>query len=174
MLQTPSINYTNSRNNISFTARITKEMVELKNVMAQDSYLTLQAQRLLRKMNNLIDEKWIELKKKKAVGIMPEFVHKGKKDSTITVKPLYNNLKNTILLQIEKDKNIDIVIIERNVPHAFTYEHAVRTDFGSATTRTFDSRKNTNIEISQKVNDLIVEYFPKILQHNPEAKPYIK
>ena len=176
MLQTPQINYTqNSRNNISFKAGITKEMIELKNVMAQDSYLTLKSQSLLRKMNNLIDNKWTELKKQKATGVIPEFVHKTAKDTTITVKPLYNSIKKTVLFQVEKGKNIDRVIIERSVPNAYTYEHAVRTDFGSATTRTFDSRKNKNSEISKKVNNLIDEYFPKIFADaNKKESHYIK
>lgn len=175
MLNITPINYTNPQsNNIAFKGDFSRELLEVKNVMAPNSFLTMKSLKLLKRINILIDDTWIELKKKKINGVIPEFTHK-KLNSTATLKPLYNSTKDTVMLQIETDKSIDKIIIERTTPNAFLYEHAVKTDFGSATTKTFNSKRSSSLEITTKVNDFIETYFPKFLQDaERKKKSYIK
>ena len=91
MLQiTPgNINSTGS-NKISFKQNITKEMVEAGKNLQTDSLLNVNAARLFRKINQLIDDTWVKFKEEKVFGKIPEFVKRVKNDKMVTLKPFYN------------------------------------------------------------------------------------
>ena len=175
MLQiTPgNINSTGS-NKISFKQNITKEMVEAGKNLQTDSLLNVNAARLFRKINQLIDDTWVKFKEEKVFGKIPEFVKRVKSDKMVTLKPLYNTDKKSVLFEIQNGRLSDKFIIDRTAPNDFKYEHTIKTDYGSATTKTYDSKRSINPDIIQMLNENIEEYFPKLLPSKNKLNPYIK
>lgn len=175
MLQiTPgNINSTGS-NKISFKQNITKEMVEAGKNLQTDSLLNVNAARLFRKINQLIDDTWVKFKEEKVFGKIPEFVKRVKNDKMVTLKPLYNTEKKSVLFEIRNGRFSDRFIIDRTAPNDFKYEHTIKTDYGSATTKTYDSKRSINPDIIQMLNENIEEYFPKLLPSKNKLNPYIK
>ena len=175
MLQiTPgNINSTGS-NKISFKQNITKEMIEAGKNLQADSLLNVNAARLFRKINQLIDDTWVKFKEEKVFGKTPEFVKRVKNDKMVTLKPLYNTEKKSVLFEIKNGRFSDRFIIDRTAPNDFKYEHTIKTDYGSATTKTYDSKRSINPDIIQMLNENIEEYFPKLLPSKNKLNPYIK
>ncbi len=175
MLQITSGNINNSKNNkISFKQNITKEMVEAGKNLPVDSILNPQAARLFRKINQLIDDTWVKFKEEKVFGKTPEFVNRIKSDKMVTLKPLYNTDRKSVLLEVKTGRTADRFIIDRNSPNDFKYEHVIKTDYGSATTKTYDSKRGNNPDIIQLLNENIEEYLPKLLPTKNKLNPYIK
>lgn len=85
------------------------------------------------------------------------------KERLITLKPVYQGLNNLLLLEVNSNKSVDRVFINRVKPRDFRYERAILTDHGSATVKSFNALTERNVEIEEKVNEYIEKYFPKIL-----------
>ncbi len=145
----------NSANNrkVSFTGG--------PNLQSMDTALSLKASKLVKKAGQLIDETWPKVKKKAPMTV-PEFTAK-KGDSTVTLKPVYNLIREAIHLEVKDGKYIETVTIDRTNPNIFKYEKAVKTDHGSATVKTYNSQNGHNIEMLSKVNDLIETYLTKFV-----------
>ncbi len=170
------INSTTStpKKQVAFCQNITKSMVEVIEPANLDSGLSQKAIHLLKKISLLIDENWKNVKKNKQIGQVPELVKDLKNNKKITIKPLYNMNKEYILFQIDSDKSTDRFIIDKIVPYDFKYEHSVKTDFGSATTKSYNSYRNNNKEMTQLANDNISKYFPEFLKLEPKKNKFIK
>lgn len=95
----------------------------------------------------------------------PHYTIAGKNDKLGLIKPLYQGYKKYILFEILKGKNTERIIINRQNPNSFKYEKVVDTQYGQATTKSFNSDIQRNDTIELKVANYIEEYFPKILSN---------
>lgn len=144
----------NNYKNINFTA--------LNNINGFETALTPKSINLIKKMSNFIDDTWTAIKKGKSLLEFPKFTvcNKGK---VITVKPIYQGMKNAILIEAEDAKNIDRIIIDRVRPRDYRFERSIITDHGSATVKSFNGLKQRDESIEAVVNEYIENSFPKII-----------
>ena len=165
MLKISPLNFNqNSAQLRSFNGRRKKtdeSTVNIINVDAPDIHL--RSKKLILKATDLINETWTNIKAKKSNKSFPEFVKKDSYGYTITLKPIYNG-ENLLLLEVDKGKVIDKIIVNQSNPTYFKYEQAVKTDFGTATTKSYDSRRQNNPLIVDKVNETLKTYIPKFLK----------
>jgi hypothetical protein len=136
-----------------------KEKKVLDNINTCATGLSLSAKKQIKRVNDLIDVAWEKTKKK------PNFVKKINNDKKIALEPIYTNEKR-IALQIESpDYTQKITIDERGTN--FTYEKIVKTEFGSATTKSYNSKLlKKDVETTQLVNNLLEENLPEIFLSN--------
>lgn len=129
-----------------------------------ETALTPKSVDLIKKMSHYIDDTWTDIKKGKNIMNSPRYTVSSN-NKIITVKPVYQGLKQLILLEADDGKYLDRVLIDRVRPRDYRYERAIVTDHGSATIKTFNGLKEQNSKIEETVNDYIEKSFPKILPH---------
>lgn len=140
---------------------ITEKVIEKINDKPTD--LSSTSKRLIKRVNNLLDEAWAETKKK------PNFVKTINRNKKIALFPIYTNEKR-IALQIEFPDNYRKITIDEYGKN-FTYEKVVKTEFGSATTESYNSKiSKPNIEITKLVNELLEENLPKFTKNDNTVK----
>lgn len=157
----PSLNFNGRRK------KVVDDTVKMINVASPD--IQLQSKRLISKATDLINNTWANIKAKKSRKSFPEFSQKDIYGSTITLKPVYNS-ENLLLLELDKGKVIDKIYVNQTNPTYFKYEQAVKTDFGSATTKTYDSRRQSNNPLLvEKVNAALQKYIPLFLKDDKKS-----
>lgn len=165
-ITTYSFNYQNRNINnkkVSFTGG--------PNLSTMDDVLSLKACKLIKKAGMLIDETWPKVKKKHIPAATPEF--SAKKDGkNVTLKPVYNLIREALCLEVKDDKYIEKLIIDRVNPNIFRYEKAIKTDNGSATIKTYNSKNSSDSAMVSKANEMIETYFTKFVPDIPERKHY--
>lgn len=152
----------NKFNNTSYQNNISFKGVPAKN-LSPDTILSGKSVRLIRQASELIETTWAEIKKGKSFQKSPEFLFKNRKGEAVTLKPVYNTIHDSMLLEISGDKYIEKIFVERHNPNAFSYELARKTPNGSATIKTYNSKRENNPEITEKVNDFIEKFLPKFV-----------
>lgn len=155
----------NSSLSLNFNGRrkkIVEEVaVNITNVDSPDIYL--KTKKLINNATDLINETWNKIKKNQSHKSFPEFIKKDSNGSTITLKPVYNN-ENLLLFEVDKGKVIDRIFVNQTNPTYFKYEQAVKTDFGTATTKTYNSKiQKNNPLLVERVNETLQTYLPKFL-----------
>ena len=127
-----------------------------------ETSLTPKSINLVKKMSQFIDTTWKDIKKGNQMMSSPRFTvsNDGK---VITVRPIYQCLKNAILVEAEDSKYIDRIIIDRVRPRDYRFERSIVTDHGSATVKSFNGLKQHNSEIEDIVNNYIESSCSKIL-----------
>lgn len=133
-----------------------------------DTSLTLKSLNLIKKVNDLVDKTWIEIRKSGNRMDFPKFHAADLKGNFVTLKPVYNGLEKKLLFEIENEKYIDRIFINRATPKDYRYERSVITDYGSATTKSFNALKEKDSAIEARVNGYIEKYFPKVLPAKDE------
>ena len=165
MIKVAPLNFNqNSLRVTSFNGRRKKEAEIAVNIINVDTPdIHVQSKKLVTKATELINEAWANIKEKKLHNSFPEFIKKNSKGYTITLKPVYNNEK-LLLLEVDKGKVVDKIFVNQNNPKYFKYEQSIKTDFGTATTKTYDSRRqNNNPLLVDKVNEALQDYIPLFL-----------
>lgn len=116
--------------------------------------LSATSKKQIKRINNLIDEAWADTRKQ------PNFVKTINRNKKISLTTIYTNEKR-LALQIEfPDEYQKITIDERGTN--FTYEKVVKTEYGSATTKSYNSKvSKPDKDIVQLVNVLLEENLPK-------------
>ena len=157
MLTITPLNFNqNSSQTLSFNGRRKKVAEVAVNIINVDKLIT--------KATDLINETWAKIKGKKSHKDFPEFIQKDSHGCTVTLKPVYNG-ENLLLLEIDKGKVVDKIFVNQTNPTYFKYEQAIKTDFGTATTKTYDSRRqNNNPLLAQRVNETLQAYIPRFLK----------
>lgn len=155
----------NSSLSLNFNGRrkkIVEEVaVNITNIDSPDIHL--KTKKLINNATDLINETWNKIKKNKSHKSFPEFIKKDSNGSTITLKPVYNN-ENLLLFEVDKGKVIDRIFVNQTNPTYFKYEQAVKTDFGTATTKTYNSKiQKNNPLLVERVNETLQTYLPKFL-----------
>ncbi len=157
----------NSSQTPNFSGRrkkVAEVAVNIINVDAPDIHL--QSKKLITRATELINETWANIKEKKLHNSFPEFIQKDAHGHKITLKPVYNN-ENLLLLEIDTGKVIDKIFVNQTNPKYFKYEQSIKTDYGTATTKTYDSRRqNNNPLLVNKVNEALQNYIPLFLKDN--------
>lgn len=135
----------------------------------QDELITimpLNASKLVKKMNKFLENEWKNIRKTKQEPYEnPHYTIAGKNDKIALITPLYQGYKKFILFEILKGKNTERIIIDRQNPNSFKYEKVIDTQYGQATTQSFNSDLQRSNAIELKVAEYIEEYFPKILSN---------
>lgn len=125
--------------------------------------LSMASKKLIKKANNMIEEAWAETKKN------PYFVKTIKTNKKISLTPVYTNGKR-LVLQIEYPDNYKRITVDERGTN-FTYENVVKTEFGSATTKTYNSKTSKpDIEITKMVNELLEENLSKLSYQDNAVK----
>lgn len=152
----------NKLNNSSYKNNISFNGVPAKN-LTPESILSAKTVKLVKQASELIEATWAEIKKGKSIKKSPEFLYKTSKGEAVTLKPVYNTLHDSMLLEINGEKYIEKITIERHNPNAFSYELARKTPSGSGTIKTYNSKLEDNPEVIEKVNDFMEKFLPKFV-----------
>lgn len=122
------------------------------------------AKRLIKKLNNFLENEWKEIKNNRS-GFYekPYYTLSGKKNEVATVTPIYIGRERDLLFEISKDGVTERMIINRDNPDSFKYEKVVETEFGSATTKSFNSAHERNKTLEALVGEHVVQFIPQIL-----------
>lgn len=152
-----SSNNNKFKSNINFTTQ--DAFAKIDNIVSNKTA------KLVKRADDFIEDTWAEIRSKNSHSRLtrPEFKIKDK-ENVVILKPLYNTLNPSILLEKYGSKYIDRIIIERKNPNNFKYEKAIITPSGSATVKVYDSLRENDSDIVLKVDDLVAKYFPKFLQ----------
>lgn len=138
--------------------------------------LSKKSKKLLKDIQEAVVEEIIKMRKQKVVpGKYLELTNTHPKNkSQVSLTPLYNDGQDgSFLLEIKKPDSIEVVNINRRNPENYRYEKRVQTQSGYATTKTFDSRIQTNTILEEKVDMLLQEYLPVLLKKKPSIHDHI-
>ncbi len=125
--------------------------------------LSEQARKLVKNAHALIEDTWVQIKKKEVKMESPIFSESIARGQSVTLSPLYNGQERSIVLQISDPKGYQRVSVAQNAKD-FTYERVVKTKCGLATTSSHNSKispKNRSMTIT--VSDLLEIYLPKFV-----------
>ncbi len=120
-----------------------------------------------KKANNLIEDTWYFIRKDKQSQLQPEYAM-STRGHNILLKALYRNNQEDAILFDVSEKNSRILerfIIDRNAKN-YTYEKILKTEHGSATVKTYNSKTGQGDDVDCKLNNYIENFFPKILMRN--------
>lgn len=154
-------NYSSNKNQFKSNVNFTGTQDALAKV---DNIVSNKTIKLVKRADDFIEDTWAEIRNKsnRSKLLRPEFKIKDKENDVI-LKPLYNTVNPSILLEKRGPKYIDRIIIERKNPNNFKYEKAVLTPSGSATLKMYDSLRENDPDVVLKVDDMVSKYFPKFL-----------
>lgn len=146
----------NSRyeNNVSFSGR--RKIIDFG-----ENHISPRAIRLTKELSDIIAEDWKDIRKSNNLMDSPHYFV-GDKYALVSIKPFYQHLKKFILMEVQDDKYIDRVIIDRAKPNDYKYERALITPHGSATFKSFDAARERNFDIEHRVSNYIETYVSKI------------
>lgn len=154
-------NYSSNNNHFKSNINFTSSQDALAKI---DNILSNKTVKLVKRADNFIEDTWAEIRNKNSRSKLtrPEFKIKDKENDVI-LKPLYNTVNPSILLEKRGPKYIDRIILERRNPNNFKYEKSIITPSGSATVKMYDSLRDNDPDIILKVDDMVSKYFPKFL-----------
>ena len=153
-------NTINSTNNFSFGAKRTEytDYADLNN----DGKLADSSIKLVKKLDNYIEDLWKERKKGNIDESDMIFALRGKRGEVAIIKPIYGANTPLVMLKIDNDNQSEIFLFDRKKPNNFRYEKNVVTDYGSATLKTYNSLRDDNQKIEELANEKIHEYIPRV------------
>lgn len=156
-------NYCNY-NSVKFTGRTRTEAL-MENVLAENG-ISIKSSKLVKKLSHLIEEDWATKRKNGAVMEAPKYLVAERDGTLVTMKPVYHQYKNSILMEVEGDKHIDRILINRQNPSDYTYERATITPYGSASSKTYDSMRDKDQKIESRVNNYIDKYITNLFKRD--------
>ena len=99
----------------------------------------------------------------------PQYLVADKKGNFVTIKPVYQSqTEKYILMEVENDKTIDRVLFNRRKPYEYTFDHAVITPYGSASGKTYNSTKEHDKIVEDRVNSYIENFGKKAIKQAEE------
>lgn len=159
-----STNNYNSNNLVKFTGRTRAEAL-MASVLAENG-ISAKSSKLVKKLSYLIEEEWAAKRKSGDIMEAPKYLVAGHDGNLVTMRPVYHQYKNTILMEVEGDKYIDRILINRQKPSDYTYERATITPYGSASSKTYDSMRDKNTKIESRVDDYIDKYITSLFNRD--------
>lgn len=150
--------------NINFKANTPSKVLSEAIIREQLETFSDRSIRLIKKTSDLIENTWISIRKNKEAIKTPEYVfsdyHKN-----VSLRPVYANRNNPqmVLKLEEKDGSMfENIIIDRNAKN-YIYEKVVKTDKGSATVKSVNTKLKKDSAYNLLVNKYLEKYLPKIL-----------
>lgn len=159
------INSLKLSNNVNFQAKINN--IYKAEELIDTSPFTVQSKKLIKEMNKMIEGYWTLIRKDKIDLKTPEFQVK-QFFYQASLKPLYNLSNNKqICFEVSKNKSniVERFILDEDLNN-YSYEKILKTDFGSATVKSFNTKTNKNDELHNYVNEQIEKIFPIIIREN--------
>ena len=160
-MQISNIQNHNLNNNVSFKASVPP----LEKVLMPDKgRISHKSAKLIDELNKCIDKEWTDIRKGKLIAEKPLFTLDGKSGLT-SFEPVYTQQYPALKIDCEDGRFTHEILLDRNNPNNFRYEKTVRTDYGSATLKSYDSRTANDKNINKFVSDLIEDKVDKILMN---------
>lgn len=148
----------------AFSGRMQTSKEALRYVLSENG-ITQASSKLVKDVDNFFANTAMQLRREgRATGNMEYSTTEPQKGILVKVKPVYQRFKNYIRMEVEGLDYVDSVMINRCNPYDYTYDHAVLTSFGRATSKRYSSMAGSHDkDIETKVNKYIETYLPKIL-----------
>lgn len=127
--------------------------------------ITKKSAKLLKALEECIENEWIAIKKNGKLSNKPQFHFKDGK-SSVCIEPIYSLDRPTLLIDSTNGVTNQKVLIDRINPNNFRYEKNIKTDHGSATLKTYNSILDDNKDVDKYVNHLIETGVQKIVRDN--------
>ena len=129
--------------------------------------LTDTAKKLVKRAHNIIEDTWVMIRKKE-IDMKTPVLNRKILNKEITLSPLYVNGDRNIVLEIKNDKGLQKIVVDKRAKD-FSYEKIVKTDYGTATVSTYNTKRSAqNDEKVKLINELLEEYLPKITSSIPK------
>lgn len=129
-----------------------------------DEPISIKGKKLVKSVSSLIEDTWGAIKQGKVCSSEPNFMVVPNKSQVATIRPIYNGIYKKMLVEVQNGKEIERMIVNREIPAEYSYEKSILTDFGSATTKSFDSTLTRNSAIEKRVNRLLENILPEVLK----------
>ena len=71
-------------------------------------------------------------------------------------------------MEVENDKTIDRVLFNRRKPYEYTFDHAAITPYGSVSGKTYNSTKEHDKIVEDRVNSYIENFVKKAVKQAEE------
>ena len=85
----------------------------------------------------------------------------------VTLSPLYRAGERSMVLQVDGHKGFERITVDKYAKE-FSYEKVVKTEFGSATTKSYNSKTSPKDKnIVTLVNGILEDYLPKFIKQFP-------
>lgn len=156
------------------SANIYTERLRLKRLKAPkkglenpivENGITKKSIEIMKQLNEIIENDWAKIKKSGNLLESPQYRVTDKKGNFVTIKPVYQNkIEEYVLMEVENDKTVDRVLFNRRKPYEYTFEHAVITPYGSASGKTYNSTKEHDKNIEDRVNSYIDTFAKKAVK----------
>lgn len=158
-MQVSNIQNYNFNNNVSFKAAVPNLD---KCLMPDTGKISRKSARLIDDLNKCIAKQWEDIKKGKLISDCPNFSVADKCGMT-RFEPVYSQRYPALKIESEDGRFTHEIMLDRNNPNNFRYEKTVKTDYGSATLKSYDSRTQNDKDINKFVSNLIEEKLDRIL-----------
>ncbi len=131
--------------------------------------ITKKAIEIMKNLSEIIENDWTKIKKSGNLLDSPQYLVADKKGNFVTIKPVYQSqTEKYILMEVENDKTIDRVLFNRRKPYEYTFDHAVITPYGSASGKTYNSTKEHDKIVEDRVNSYIENFGKKAVKQAEE------
>lgn len=164
-----SINNYSNTNSLNFTGRLRRNPIgitpQLENVIVENG-ISLKSVKLVKKLSHLIEEDWAKIRKSGNSMETPKYLLAERDGTLVTMKPMYERFKKSIIMEIEGDKYIDRITINRQKPSDYIYERATITPYGSASGRVYKSTIDKDHKIESRVNSYIDRYITNLFRRD--------
>lgn len=160
-------------NNTNFTAKRKPMLKDIEKVSQEalqisPTELSLEAKKYVQKAHNLIEDTWVRIRKKEVDMVTPTF-NRNIFGRNITLAPLYRNSERSIVLQIDGPKSYERITVDKYAKE-FSYEKVVKTEFGSATTKSYNSKTSPKDKnATTLINGILEDYLPKFINQFPNV-----
>ena len=126
------------------------------------SVFSKKAKTYIKLVEDIIEEKAKQVRKKRGIPALDSVLYARSHDkkAEITLRPLNKDYESSYLLEVKKGYFTEKININKRNPEKFTYERLRPTGYGSAVVRHYNSTKEKNIELNERVNGMIEEYLP--------------
>ena len=123
----------------------------------------------MKNLSEIIENDWAKIKKNGNLLDSPQYLVADKKGNFVTIKPVYQSqTEKYILMEVENDKTIDRVLFNRRKPYEYTFDHAAITPYGSVSGKTYNSTKEHDKIVEDRVNSYIENFGKKAVKQAEE------
>ena len=131
--------------------------------------ITKRAFEIRKNLSEIIEDDWAKIKKSGNLLDKPQYRVADRQGNLVTIKPVYQSKINEyILMEVENDKTVDRVLFNRRKPYEYTFEHSVITPYGSASGKTYNSTKEHDKVVEDRVNSYIENFGKKAIKQVEE------
>ncbi len=143
---------------------------ELRECLQAPISLEKKSARLIEKMRNMINETRAELRKKGIFPVEPQYNVYSPKDGIVTLKPMANSRNNGFMLEMDKGKGVERILVDKDMDNKIVYEYAKKTDYGTAVTKRYEVQGGADKDLTERIHETLNKYIVHFINQKEKEK----